>query len=436
MAAKKAHINIVFIGHVDHGKSTTVGRLLYDSGNIDEQTMRKLKQQAEDLGKGGFEFAFVMDNLKEERERGVTIDLAHKRFETPKYYFTIIDAPGHKDFIKNMITGASQADAAVLVCGANEIKGTEGITELPQQTVEHARLARILGVQQLIVVVNKMDMQGYSKDRYEGIKKAVTELLKSSGWKIDEVQFIPIASLTGDNVVKKSDKMAWYTDKPTTLIEALDTLKEPQKPVNLPLRMPLQDVYNITGIGVVPVGRIETGVMKVGDKIIIVPGREGKGVPGEVKSIEMHHEQMPQAEPGDNVGINVRGVGKKDVQRGDVLGHPDNPPTVASEFTAQIIVLNHPTVVTVGYTPVFHIHTAQVACQIEKIEKKINPATGEVIAENPDFIKNGDAAIIKVKPTHPLVIETQKDVPQLSRFAVRDSGSTVAAGMCIALTKK
>jgi elongation factor 1-alpha len=434
MATNKPHINIVFIGHVDHGKSTTVGRLLYDSGNVDEQTMRKLKERAESLGKGGFEFAFVMDNLKEEQERGVTIDLAHKKFETPKYYFTIIDAPGHRDFIKNMITGASQADAAVLVCGANEIKGTEGINELPQQTVEHARLAKILGVGQLIVAVNKMDMQGYDQKRFEGIKTAVSAMLKSAGWKVEEIQFLAIAALTGDNVAKKSDKMPWYTGP--TLLQALDMLKEPQKPTNLPLRLPIQDVYNITGIGVVPVGRVETGILKTGDKVIAMPGREGKGVPGEVKTIEMHHEQMQQALPGDNIGFNVRGFGKKDIARGDVVGPLDSPPTVASEFTAQIIVLNHPTVITAGYTPVFHIHTAQVACQITAIEKQIDPRTGAVIKENPDFIKAGDAAIIKVKPVQPLSLETNKDIPQMARFAVRDSGTTVAAGMCIALVKK
>jgi len=176
--------------------------------------------------------------------------------------------------------------------------------------------------------------------------------------------------------------------------------------------------------------------MKIGDKVTAVPGREGKGVSGEVKSIEMHHEQLQSAEPGDNCGFNVRGFGKKDIARGDVIGHADNVPSVASEFTAQIVVLNHPTVVTTGYTPVFHIHTAQVACQIMAIEKKLNPATGETLAENPDFVKNGDAAIVKVKPVQPLVIEKQAEIPQMSRFAVRDSGATVAAGMCIDLVKK
>ena len=426
MAKEKEHMNLVFVGHVDHGKSTTVGRLLYDSGNVDEQTLRKLKEKATQLGKAGFEFAFVMDNLKEERERGLTIDLSHKKFETDKFYFTIIDAPGHRDFVKNMITGASQADAGVLVVAAND-----GVMA---QTKEHVFLCKTLGVNQLIVAVNKMDMKDYKEDVFKKVKDDVSALLKTVGYKPEEITFVPEAALKGDNVYKKTENMSWY--KGPSLFEAINELTSPEKPTDLPLRLPIQDVYNITGIGVVPVGRVETGVMKVGDKVIIVPGREGKGVTGEVKTIEMHHEQMKQAEPGDNIGFNVRGIGKKDIARGDVLGHTDKPPTVASEFTAQIIVLNHPTVVTVGYTPVFHIHTAQVACQITAIEKKINPTTGETVAENPDFVKNGDAAIIKVKPVQPLVIEKKADIPQMSNFAVRDSGATVAAGMCIDLVKK
>ena len=428
MAKGKVHINLVFVGHVDHGKSTRVGRLLYDTKNIDEQAMRKLKDKAKELGKVGFEFAFVMDNLKEEQERGVTIDLAHKKFETQKYYFTIIDAPGHKDFIKNMITGASQADAGVVVVSGNPSDGVQA------QTKEHIFLARTLGVNQLIIYVNKMDMAKYDQKRFEEVKKQVSDLLKSVGYKPEEVVFVPGASLEGDNVAEKSKNMSWYEGK--TLLETLDTLKEPEKPTDLPLRLPIQDVYKITGIGVVPVGRVETGVMKINDKVIVVPGREGKGVTGEVKSIEMHHEQMQQAEPGDNIGFNVRGIGEKDIARGDVLGHTDNVPTIATEFTAQMVILNHPTVVTVGYTPVFHIHTAQVACQVMKIEKKMNPATGEEITTDKEILRNGDAAVVKLKPVAPLVIERQKDIPQMARFAIRDSGTTVAAGMCIDLVKK
>src|SRR3989344_832158 len=426
MAKEKPHINLVFIGHVDHGKSTTVGRLLFDSGTIDEQTLRKLKEKAEELGKGGFGFAFIMDNLKEERERGVTIDLAHKKFVSDKYEFTIIDAPGHKDFIKNMITGASQADAAVLVVAASD-----GVME---QTKEHIWLSRTLGVGQMIIAVNKMDAVKFDQTKFNKVKDEVTGVLKTAGYNPANIAFVPVASLHGDNIVKKSANMSWYTGP--TLREQLDLFKEPEKPTQLPLRLPLQDVYNITGIGVVPVGRVETGIMKIGDKVIVVPGREGKGITGEVKTIEMHHEQVTQAEPGDNIGFNVRGIGKKDIARGDVLGHVDNPPTVVSEFTAQVVILNHPTVVTVGYTPVFHVHTAQVACQITQLVRKINPATGETLQEKPDMLKNGDAAIIKVKPTKPMVIEKQSHIPHMARFAIRDAGSTVAAGMCIDYVKK
>ncbi len=426
MAKQKPHINIVFVGHVDHGKSTTVGRLLFDGGTVDEQTMKKLTEKAEELGKKGFEFAFIMDNLKEARERGVTIDLSHKKFVTKNYEYTVIDAPGHKDFIKNMITGASQADVGVLV-----VAGTEGVKD---QTKEHAWLCKTFGISQLAVLVNKMDAVNYDQAKFNKVKEDVSALLKTAGYKIDTIPFIPVASLKGDNIVKKSANMAWYTGP--TLLEQLDLFKEPEKPTGLPLRMPIQDVYNITGIGVVPVGKIETGVMKAGDKIIIMPAREGAGVQGEVKSIEMHHEQVPVAEPGDNVGLNIRGIGKKDIARGDVIGHLDNPPTIVTEFTANISVINHPTVITAGYTPVFHVHTAQVACQFVAIEKKIDPATGQASATAPDFIKNGDIAVVRIKPTKPLVIEKQKDIPHMARFAIRDAGNTVAVGVCIDYVKK
>jgi elongation factor 1-alpha len=426
MAKEKPHLNIVFVGHVDHGKSTTVGRLMYDSGNIDDQALRKLKDKAQELGKAGLEFAFVMDELKEERERGVTIDLAHKKFISQKYEYTVIDAPGHQDFIKNMITGASQADIAFLVVAAGE--------GVKAQTKEHVWLCKTLGVGQLGVLVNKMDAVEYKEDKFKSIQEEVGTLLKTAGFKIEDTPFIPISALQGDNVAKKSENMSWYSGP--TILEQLDLFKLPEKPTDLPLRLPIQDVYSITGIGVVPVGKVETGVMKIGDKVIIVPGREGTGVPGEVRSIQMHHEEVKQADPGDNIGFNVRGVGKKDITRGDVLGHSNNPPTVVSEFTAQIVVLNHPTVITKGYTPVFHIHTDQVACQFVEILKKLDPATGQEKEANPDFIKTGDAAIVKLKPTKPMVIEKSTDIPNMARFAIRDAGVTVAAGMCIDLVKK
>jgi elongation factor 1-alpha len=434
MARAKEHLNVIFIGHVDHGKSTTVGRLMFDAGFIDELTLRKLKEKAEQLGKSGFEFAYVMDELKEEQERGVTIDLAHKKFETKKYEYTIIDAPGHRDFIKNMITGASQADAGVLVVAAPETIGCSEEELVAPQTREHAFLSKTFGIKQLIVSINKMDMVGYDQKKFEMAKGRIEKLLKSIGYDTSKIPFVPAAAFKSDNVVKKSENMPWYTGK--TLLENLDELTPPQKPTNLPLRLPLQDVYNITGIGAVPVGKIETGVIRPGDKIVAVPGREGKGVLGECKTVEMHHSQVPIAEPGDNIGFSVRGIGAKDVAKGDVVGPQDNWPTVAEEFTARIVVINHPSVITIGYTPVFHIHTAQVACQIVELIKTINPATGETVQTNPDFIKNGSVAEVRIKPTRPMCIEKTSAIPQLARFAIRDSGSTVAAGQCIDVKAK
>jgi len=426
MAKKKPVLNVAFIGHVDAGKSTTVGRLLLDSGAIDPQELEKLRREAEEKGKAGFEFAYIMDRLKEERERGVTIDVAHKKFESKKYEVTIVDCPGHRDFIKNMITGASQADAAILVVDVNDAK-----TGIQPQTREHMFLIRTLGVNQLAVAINKMDTVNYSEEEYKKMKEMLSnQLLKILGYNPDNIHFVPTAAYHGDNVVKKSENMPWYNGP--TLVEVIDTFNPPEKPIDKPLRLPIQDVYSITGVGTVPVGRVETGVMRPGDKIVFEPA----GVTGEVKSIEMHHEPIQQAEPGDNIGFNVRGVSKKDIKRGDVVGHPDNPPTVASEFTAQIVVLQHPTVITAGYTPVFHAHTAQVACTFAELLKKLNPATGEVVEENPDYLKTGDAAIVKIVPTKPMVIENVREIPQLGRFAIRDMGMTVAAGMCIDVKPK
>jgi len=416
--AEKPHMNLVFIGHVDHGKSTTVGRVLYDSGAMTEQQLRKLKEEAEKVGKATFEFAFAMDSLKEERERGVTIDIAHKEFKTNKYYFTIIDAPGHRDFVKNMITGASQADAAVLVCSARE-----GI--MPQ-TKEHAFLAKVLGINQLIVAVNKMDVVEYDHVKFDEVKSQLKTLLKNIGYDVEKVKFIPVSALKGDNVVKKSTNMDWYSGQ--TLIEAVDDFIVPPKPTDKPLRLPVQDVFTITGHGTVPVGRVESGEMKTGDAVVFMPS----GGKGEVKKIEMHHEELSKATVGDNVGFNVKGVDKKDIRKGEVVGHPDSPPIVAKEFTAQIVVLEHPTAIGKGYTPVFHVHTNQLACTITELVERKSPNP----QKNPDFLKTGDVAIVKIKPLKPLVVERYQDFPALGRFAIRDMGQTVAAGVVLEVTPK
>ncbi|WP_380681056.1 translation elongation factor EF-1 subunit alpha [Salinigranum sp. GCM10025319] len=418
----KPHQNLAIIGHVDHGKSTMVGRLLFETGSVPEHVIEQYREEAEEKGKGGFEFAYVMDNLAEERERGVTIDIAHQEFDTDEFYFTIVDCPGHRDFVKNMITGASQADNAVLVVAADD--------GVQPQTQEHVFLARTLGINELIVAVNKMDLVDYSEDTYKEVKEEVQKLLKQVRFKSDDATFVPISAFEGDNVSEKTGTMEWY-DGPT-LLEALNNLPEPQPPTDAPLRLPIQDVYTISGIGTVPVGRIETGTMSPGDNVSFQPSDVG----GEVKTVEMHHEEVPQAGPGDNVGFNVRGVGKDDIRRGDVCGPADDPPSVAETFEAQIVVMQHPSVITAGYTPVFHAHTAQVACTIESIDAKIDPSSGEIAEENPDFIQSGDAAVVTVRPQKPLSIEPSGEIPELGSFAVRDMGQTIAAGRVLSVNER
>jgi elongation factor 1-alpha len=422
----KPHRNIVFIGHVDHGKSTTVGRLLLDSGHIEEHVIEKNEKLAAEAGKAGFGLAYVMDGLKEERERGITIDVAHKEFFTPKYYWTIIDAPGHRDFVKNMITGASQADTAVLLCAAND-----GVNA---QTKEHAFLAKVLGVSELIVHVNKMDISGvdWSEDKYKEACSQVTGLLKMAGFggQLDRIPMIPASSLNGDNVFEKSGNCSWYSGP--TLFEAIDAAEMPNKPVDKPLRLPIQDVYKISGIGTVPVGKIETGTLNVGKNVVFNPSQKS----GEVKSIEMHHTMVDKAEPGDNVGFNVRGLAADEIRRGDVAGYSDTEPNFVrhdEHFVGQIQLMDIPKAVSVGYTPVFHAHTAQVAVKFMELLEKTSKGQKEA---NPSFLKTGDGCLVRFQPTKPMAIEAMSEFPELSRFAIRDMGKTVAAGVCIKIEKK
>jgi len=416
------HQNLAIIGHVDHGKSTLVGRLLYETGSVPEHVIEQHKEEAEEKGKGGFEFAYVMDNLAEERERGVTIDIAHQEFSTDTYDFTIVDCPGHRDFVKNMITGASQADNAVLVVAADD--------GVQPQTQEHVFLARTLGIGELIVAVNKMDLVDYAESDYKTTVEEVKDLLDQVRFDTDDAEFIPISAFEGDNIASESDNTGWYDGE--ILLGALNSLPAPEPPTDAPLRLPIQDVYTISGIGTVPVGRVETGILNTGDNVSFQPS----DIAGEVKTVEMHHEEVPKAEPGDNVGFNVRGVGKDDIRRGDVCGPADDPPSVAETFQAQIVVMQHPSVITEGYTPVFHAHTAQVACTVESLDKKIDPSSGEVAEENPDFIQNGDAAVVTVRPQKPLSIEPSSEIPELGSFAIRDMGQTIAAGKVLSVDER
>jgi len=429
-ASKKPHMNLVVVGHVDNGKSTIVGHLLVDMGVIDQRTIDAFAKESEATGKGDtFKYAWVLDSIKDERERGITIDLAFQKFETSKYFYTLIDAPGHRDFIKNMITGASEADVAILVVSTKSGE-TEAATDPGGQAREHAFLSRTLGVGQMTVALNKMDDSSYSEARYKEVKETVEKMLKLVGYNTTKINFIPVSGWKGDNLVKKSENMPWY--KGPTLSEALDMFEPPEKPTGKPLRIPIQDVYTITGVGTVPVGRVETGVLRANEKVIVMPS----GVTGEVKSIETHHTQMESAEAGDNIGFNLRGVDKKSIHRGDVIGPVNNPPAVAKEFEAQIIVIHHPTAMAPGYTPVLHAHTAQVAATLSEFIAKIDPKTGGATEDKPKFLKTGDAAIVRIRPVRPLAIETFKEFPEIGRFALRDMGTTIAAGVVKAIIEK
>ena len=432
MGKEKIHVSLVVIGHVDAGKSTATGHLIYKCGGIDKRTIEKFEKEAAEIGKSSFKYAWVLDKLKAERERGITIDIALWKFESPKSVLTIIDAPGHRDFIKNMITGTSQADAAILVIDSTA-GGFEAGYAKEGQTREHALLAFTLGVKQMIVACNKMDAESvkYSEDRYNEIKKELSGYLKKVGYNIEKVRFVPISGWAGDNMIEKSTNMGWY--KGPTLLEALDLLDPPVRPVEKPLRLPLQDVYKIGGIGTVPVGRVETGVMKPGDVVTFAPAN----VSTEVKSIEMHHESVPEAVPGDNIGFNVKNLSVKDIRRGYVCSNSKNDPAKETEnFLAQVIVLNHPGQIGNGYSPVLDCHTSHIACKFAEIESKIDRRTGKELEKEPKSIKMGDAAMVRLVPTKPLCEESFTEYPPLGRFAVRDMRQTVAVGVIKAVTKR
>ncbi|KAK9493645.1 P-loop containing nucleoside triphosphate hydrolase protein [Lipomyces doorenjongii] len=441
MGKEKTHVNVVVIGHVDSGKSTTTGHLIYKCGGIDKRTIEKFEKEAAELGKGSFKYAWVLDKLKAERERGITIDIALWKFETPRYYVTVIDAPGHRDFIKNMITGTSQADCAILIIAAGTGEFEAGISK-DGQTREHALLAYTLGVRGLIVAINKMDTTKWSEARYEEIVKETSNFIKKVGFNPKTVPFVPISGWNGDNMIEPSDNCPWYKGwqkenksgvvKGKTLLEAIDAIEPPQRPVDKPLRLPLQDVYKIGGIGTVPVGRVETGAIKAGMVVTFAPA----GVTTEVKSVEMHHEQLAEGLPGDNVGFNVKNVSVKEIRRGNVCGDSKNdPPKGAESFNAQVIVLNHPGQIGAGYAPVLDCHTAHIACKFDTLVEKIDRRSGKKMEDNPKFLKSGDAAIVKLVPSKPMCVEAFTDYPPLGRFAVRDMRQTVAVGVIKSVIK-
>jgi len=432
MGKEKLHLSIVVIGHVDSGKSTTTGHLIYKLGGIDKRVIEKFEKEAAEMNKKSFKYAWVLDKLKAERERGITIDIALWKFETPKYSCTVIDAPGHRDFIKNMITGTSQADCSVLIIDSTNGGFEAGISK-DGQTREHALLSFTLGVKQMIVALNKMDATEpkYSKKRYEEISKEVAGYLKKVGYNPDKIPFVPISGFEGDNMIERSKNMDWY--KGPTLLEALDKCSPPVRPSDKPLRLPLQDVYKIGGIGTVPVGRVETGIIKPGMVVVFAPG----GLTTEVKSVEMHHETLDQAIPGDNVGFNVKNVSVKELKRGYVASDSKNDPAKeAASFVAQVIIMNHPGQISQGYCPVLDCHTSHIACKFNELQVKMDKRSGKKLEDNPKFLKNGEAGLVRLVPSKPMCVEGFKTYPPLGRFAVRDMRQTVAVGVIKEVEKK
>jgi len=454
MTEGKAHVSIVVCGHVDAGKSTTTGRLIFELGGIPEREMQKLKDEAEKLGKGSFAFAFYCDTQKEERARGVTIACTTKEFFTPTKHYTVIDAPGHRDFIKNMITGASQADVALLMVPADGnfttsiAKGDHKAGEVQGQTRQHAVLINLLGVKQLIVGINKMDcdLAKYSKERYTEIRDEVIHMLTKIGYKKDfiekETPILPISGWIGDNLLKKSDKMAWWTGQDIviggetihvdTLLDALEkVVKIPPRSPDAIMRTPISGVYKIKGVGDVLTGRVEQGSVKPGDEVVFLPTHTpSTSCTGKVFTVEMHHKSVERALAGDNVGLNIKGLNKDNMPRvGDVMIlKSDNTIGRVKSFVAQVQILNHPGELKVGYCPIGFVRTGRSAVKMSKINWKIGKETGNQKQESPSNLKANEMAEVEFEPQQAFVLDTFKNCEGLGRIAIMEGNSVVMLG--------
>jgi len=462
---KKEHVSIVICGHVDSGKSTTTGRLIYELGGINERDMQKLRDEAKAHGKDSFAFAFFLDTQKEERERGVTIACNTKEFFTNSHHYTIIDAPGHRDFIKNMITGASQADVALLMVPADGgftvslQKGDHKANEIQGQTRQHARLINLLGVKQLIVGINKIDTVvgntgAYSQERYNEVKDEILDVLTKVGWKKDfvmeNVPVIPISGFHGENLLKKSDKMPWWngvdvktvngdTVHVDSLYDALDKfVQTPKRATDVPLRMPVSGCYSIKGVGDVITGRVEQGVVKPGDEVVFYPtNTQSNPCTGKVFSVEMHHKAYPQAGPGDNVGLNIKGLPKErhaKPKTGDVMVlKSDSSLRTVKRCVIQAQVLDHPGELKEGYTPVAYVRTSHSAVKIVKINWRMGKETANKKMESPPFIKANDMCELVLEPQLPLVCLPFNECEGLGRVAIMEGHSVVMLGRVISV---
>jgi len=448
---EKKHLSLVVCGHIDAGKSTTTGHLIFKLGGISTREMEKLQAEADQNGKSSFAFAYYMDKNKQERERGVTIDCTTKEFYTDSYHYTIVDAPGHRDYIKNMITGAGCADVALLLVPAESggfetavARGDHKTGEIQGQTRQHARLLALLGVEQLIVGINKMDSCNWSEERFNEISGEMTKMITSAGFKPKKVPIIPFSGFQGENLVTQTDKMPWYkgwkanlnkdtVQEGVTLLDALEKLaKPPKRDLEGKVRVPINGVYKIKGVGDVITGRVEQGAIKPNDVVGIVP----RGIKGlKVFSVEMHHKSVPEALPGDNVGLNIKGLEKGNMPKvGDVFYlEKEGTPLPVKSFVAQVNVQDHPGELKVGFCPLIHVRTAKSSCRMKEIKWKSGKSTGGEKQENPPFVKAGDAAEVVFEPQQPLYLESFEECPGLGRVAVMDSNSLVMLGKVLSV---
>lgn len=411
----KKHSHLVFVGHRDHGKSSILGRLFYDTGNVGEKTMERIKTMAKEMNREGFEYAFVMDQIKEERMRGITIGLAHKKLLVDGISFTFADAPGHKDFIKNMLVGASESEASILVIDAK--------AGIESQTKEHLYLSKMLGVPRVVVALNKMDLVDYSQEEYERLESEITALIKKVGYDPQEVPIIPCSAMDGQNIAKKADKMGWY-DGPTFL-EVIENLPSRKVPDDLALRMPVQDVYGIDGKPWI-VGRIESGTLSTGDSVIVMPSKKEYSV----EEIEVREKRVEDAGPGDNLYLKLKGLEKDDVKRSNIIGKKDNPPKMVESFRAQVMVLNKASPLKEGHETNFEMLTEDLPAKVKKLVQLVDTTTGE-ITENPEQVKDGESAIIEFEVSEPVYIEKQSENPQLSSFRMQENRKNVGMGICV-----
>jgi len=435
----KQHLSIVVCGHVDAGKSTTCGHLIFKCGGVSDREMAKLQAIAEEKGKSSFGFAYYLDTCKEERERGVTIQCNTKEFFTDKYHYTIVDAPGHKDYIKNMITGSATADVGLLLVPAEKggfeaaiAKADAKLGVEEGQTRQHARLLYLLGVEQLIVGINKMDACNWEEARFQEIKDEFTKMLQGIGFKPKKIPFIPYSGFNGDNLVAPSDKAPWYKGweanlKPKvkitgkTILDALNNfITPPERFPDAPLRLPISTVYNIKGVGQIICGTVEQGTLRPGDVVGITPsGLKGK----KMFSIEQHKKQLESAGPGNSVGMSIKGITKDEVvSPGDIIYlEKEGECLPVKKFTAMVVVQEHPGILKPGYCPLIFSRTAKIACKMTKILWKVSKKTGGEKVENPAHLVQYESAEVEFEPTQPLFLEPFEKCAALGRIAVMDS---------------